>query len=31
MATDWVLSHRNTRLENLKDDVAGFLLTGLRS
>ena len=29
MATDWVLSRRNTRLENKSPEVAGFLLNGL--
>ncbi|MCP4570999.1 MAG: TetR family transcriptional regulator [bacterium] len=29
MATDWVLSRRNTRLESRADEVAGFLLAGL--
>jgi TetR/AcrR family fatty acid metabolism transcriptional regulator len=29
MATDWVLSHRNTRLENRAPEVAEFLLRGL--
>ncbi len=30
MATDWVLSRRNTRLENRAPEVAAFLLNGLR-
>ncbi len=30
MATDWVLSRRNTRLENRAAEVASFLLSGLR-
>ncbi len=30
MATDWVLSRRNTRLENKAPEVATFLLGGLR-
>jgi TetR/AcrR family fatty acid metabolism transcriptional regulator len=30
MATDWVLSRRNTRLENKGPEVAAFLLGGLR-
>ena len=30
MATDWVLSRRNTRLENKAPEVAAFLLNGLR-
>jgi TetR/AcrR family fatty acid metabolism transcriptional regulator len=30
MATDWVLSRRNTRLENKAPEVARFLLGGLR-
>jgi TetR/AcrR family fatty acid metabolism transcriptional regulator len=30
MATDWVLSRRNTRLENKSAEVASFLLAGLR-
>ena len=29
MATDWVLSHRNTRLENRAPEVSQFLLSGL--
>ena len=29
MATDWVLSHRNTRLESKAADVAEFVLGGL--
>jgi TetR/AcrR family fatty acid metabolism transcriptional regulator len=29
MATDWILSRRNTRLESRVDEVAGFLLRGL--
>jgi len=29
MATDWVLSHRNTRLENKASAVADFVLNGL--
>ncbi|MCB1183834.1 TetR/AcrR family transcriptional regulator [bacterium] len=30
MATDWVLSRRNTRLENKGPEVAAFVLGGLR-
>jgi len=30
MATDWVLSRRNTRLVGRADDVAGFVLAALR-
>jgi TetR/AcrR family fatty acid metabolism transcriptional regulator len=30
MATDWVLSRRNTRLENKAPDVTAFVLNGLR-
>ncbi len=30
MATDWVLSRRNTRLENKAPEVTAFLLGGLR-
>ena len=30
MATDWVLSRRNTRLENKAPDVVAFLLNGLQ-
>ncbi|RKZ18612.1 TetR family transcriptional regulator [bacterium] len=29
MATDWVLSYRNTRLESRTDEVAAFVLGGL--
>lgn len=29
MATDWILSRRNTRLESRAEEVAGFLLRGL--
>ena len=29
MATDWVLSHRNTRLESRAPEVLGFVLGGL--
>ena len=29
MATDWVLSHRNTRLENKAPAVADFVLNGI--
>jgi len=31
MATDWVLSHRNTRLEGKSGAVADFLLAGLQT
>lgn len=31
MATDWVLSRRNTRLESRADEVADFLLKGLEA
>jgi len=30
MATDWVLSHRNTRLESKASAVADFILAGLK-
>ena len=30
MATDWILSRRNTRLESRAPEVADFLLRGLR-
>ena len=30
MATDWILSRRNTRLEGRAPEVADFLLRGLR-
>ena len=31
MATDWVLSRRNTRLESKVGEVADFVLAGLRA
>jgi len=31
MATDWVLSHRNTRLESRTGETIDFLLAGLRN
>ena len=30
MATDWVLSHRNTRLESKSPAILAFVLAGLR-